>query len=277
MNFLDNIIQFYNKPFPNRRWFGLSKNVLIIIISSTLFLFIFQPSGISDIEPVSVRFLVCLGFGVSGALAYYLYELLFGLLFKNIKWTYGKWWLYSLGVLFVISLANFLFIRICFFGYIIWGLFPYMIRGVFMFGIPSLILSTLFLLQQEQKYELIATQINEKKPSPSTLPNNNISILDIPIHQIKYVEALQNYVTIGFLNSEGQLKKLTERTTLKSILKEAEGSSIVRTHRSYLVNQNAIIETSGNAQGLMLTLSNCDVKVPVSRTYVPLFKIKKPL
>jgi len=272
MNFLDNIIQFYNKPFPEKRWFGLSKNILIISIFTTLFLFIFQPSGISDIEPLSQRFLVCLGFGVTGALAYYLYEVLFGFLFKNIKWTYGKWWWYSLGVLFAISLANFLFIRICFFGYILWYLFPYMLSGVFMFGIPFLILSTLFLLQQEQMYESIATQINEQKSSPSTLPNNDFTILNIPVNQIKFVEALQNYVTIGFLDSDGQLKKKTERTTLKSILKEAEGSSIVRTHRSYLVNQNAIIETSGNAQGLMLTLSDCEVKVPVSRTYVPIFK-----
>ena len=121
-------------------------------------------------------------------------------------------------------------------------------------------------------YESIATQINEQKPSPSTLPNNDFTILNIPVNQIKFVEALQNYVTISFLDSDGQLKKQTERTTLKSILKEAEGSSIVRTHRSYLVNQNAIIETSGNAQGLILTLSDCDVKVPVSRTYVPIFK-----
>ncbi len=123
MKFLDNIIQFYNKPFPEGRWFGLSKNVLIISISMTLFLFIFQPSGISDIQPLPTRFLVCLGFGVTGALAYYIFELLFGLFFKNIKWTYGKWWLYSLGVLFTISLANFLYIRICFFGYIYYDIY----------------------------------------------------------------------------------------------------------------------------------------------------------
>ena len=74
------------------------------------------------------------------------------------------------------------------------------------------------------------------------------------------------------MNSDGQLKKQTDRATLKSILQAAIGSAIVRTHRSYLVNQEAIIATEGNAQGLLLTLSDCEVKVPVSRTYVPVFK-----
>ena len=39
MEFLDKIIQFHNKPFPEERWFGLSKNILIISVSMTLFLF----------------------------------------------------------------------------------------------------------------------------------------------------------------------------------------------------------------------------------------------
>ena len=279
MDILKKVIKFWNKPFPEESWFGLSNNILIISVSMTMFLYIFQPSGISDIEPLSKKFLVCFGFGVSGALAYYLFEVVFNQINKiqNRKpnWTFGKWWLYSLGVLFTVSLANFLYIRIFFFGYIIWNLFPYMLYGVFMFGIPVLILATLILWNQDKKYALIAQEINLQKTDTNTTSpafNNNIIISDIPVHQIRYIESLQNYVLIGFINSVGQFKKETIRGTLKNILQEAKGSSIVRTHRSFLVNQDAIIETSGNAQGLLLTLSDCEVKVPVSRTYVPAFK-----
>ncbi len=278
MQFFDSIFNFLRKPFPEESWFGLSNNIVIISVSMTLFLYIFQPSGISNIE--SKKFLICLGFGVSGALAYYIYEVIFDQILKlqngKPNWTYGKWILYSLGVLFSISLVNFLYIRILFFGYIQWNLFPYMISGVFMFGIPMLILSTIFLLNQEKKYELIANEINLQNINTSSLPTSeDLVIFDIPINQIKYVEALQNYVLIGFINSDGQLKRETVRATLKSILNESIGSPIVRTHRSYLVNQDAIIATEGNAQGLLLTLSNCDVKIPVSRTYVPIFKKSK--
>jgi len=280
MNFFDKIILFLKKPFPGEEsWFGLSKNITIISVFMTLFLYIFQPSGISEAE--SDKFLICLGFGVTSALAYFIYELIFNQLFKLQKgrpnWTFGKWLLYSIGVLFCISLANFLYIRLLFFGYIQWNLFPYMIKGVFMFGIPVLAMSTFLLLQQEQKYELIADKINQQKANiPTTISTkvstNDQSIFNIPVNQIKYIEALQNYIVIGYLNEEGQLKKQTERATLKSILQEVEGASIVRTHRSYLVNQQAIVATAGNAQGLLLTLSNCDKEIPVSRSYVAAFR-----
>ena len=241
----------------------------------TLFLYIFQPSGISEVGPN--KFLVCLGFGVSGALAYFIYELIFNQFFKLTKtpteWTFGKWLLYSIGVLFTISLANFLYIRYVFFGYMQWNLFPYMLKGVFMFGIPVLAVATLILLRDEKKYQTIAAEMNQQHRNTSKLSDTtDLTLFDIPVNQIKYIEALQNYVTIGFVNAAGQLQKQTERATLKSILAITKESTILRTHRSFLVNQQAIINTAGNSQGLVLTLSDCDKKIPVSRSYVPAFK-----
>ena len=276
MNFFTQFIRFLQKPFPKDvTWFGLSKNVITISVVMTLFLYLFQPSGISEAE--ANKFLLCLGFGVSGALAYFVYELIFNQLFKLTKapteWTFGKWLLYSIGVLFTISLVNFLYIRLVFFGYIQWNLFPYMIKGVFMFGIPVLAVATLILLREEKKYQSIAAKINQQNKSVAKFSNtNDLTLFDIPVKQIKYIGALQNYVTIGFINREGQLQKQTERATLKSILATTKESSILRTHRSFLVNQQAIINTVGNSQGLLLTLSDCDKKIPVSRSYVPAFK-----
>lgn len=276
MNFFTSFLEFLQKPFPKDvTWFGLSKNFIAISAVMTLFLFAFQPSGISEVGPN--KFLVCLGFGISGALAYFIYEIAFDQLFKfqkaPIQWTFGKWLLYSLGVLFFISLANFLYIRYLFFGYMQWNLFPYMIKGVFMFGIPVLAAITLILLREEKKYQTIAQEINQQKDDASTQINaKDLSIFGIPTNQIKYIEALQNYVTIGFINKEGQFQKQTERATLKNILATTKESSILRTHRSFLVNQQAIIETTGNSQGLLLTLSDCDKTIPVSRSYVAAFR-----
>ena len=105
------------------------------------------------------------------------------------------------------------------------------------------------------------------------LPDNQY-LMNLASHQIRYIEALQNYAKIGYINSTGQLIERTERATLKSILNEVEGSPIVKCHRSFLVNREAIISTSGNAQGLLLTLSDCDKTIPVSRSYVPAFRRK---
>lgn len=138
---------------------------------------------------------------------------------------------------------------------------------------PIIVLGRLALMKQEKKYQKIAAEINQQKATPTEIiSTNDLSICNIPIGQIKYIEALQNYAIIGFINAEGQLNKQTERATLKSMLTMTKGSSIQRTHRSFLVNRDAIIATSGNAQGLLLTLSDCDKQIPVSRTYVPVFR-----
>lgn len=273
MNFFKRLIVFWQKPFPKpKSWFGLSKHIITISVVMTLFLYIFQPSGIAG---ASDKLLLCLGFGITGALAYLLYELVFKQLAKlkktPIHWTFGKWLMYSIGVLFFISLANFLFVRYMYFGYMDWNMFPYMIKGVFMFGIPVLAVMTLILLRDEKKYQAIAEEINQQK-NQSNLPFDNLTLFDIPVGQIKYIEALQNYVTIGFINSNGQWKTQTERATLKSILEKTGKSTIVKTHRSFLVNRQAITKTEGNSQGLLLTLSDCDKQIPVSRSYVPTFK-----
>ena len=276
MKLIANSLKFLQKPFPkNVTWFGLSKNFLTISVVMTLFLYSFQPSGISEAEPN--KFLICLGFGISGALAYFIYEVVFDQLFKlrktPLQWTFGKWLLYSIGVLFIISLANFIYIRYVFFGYMQWNLFPYMLKGVFMFGIPVLAVATLILLRDEKKYQAIAQELNQQNRNVSKRPDtNDLTLFDIPVQQIKYIEALQNYVMIHFINAEGQLQKQTERATLKNILATTQESPILRTHRSFLVNQQAIINTAGNSQGLLLTLSDCDKKIPVSRSYIPAFK-----
>ena len=266
---------FWQKPFSKTEtWFGLSKNFISISIFLTLFLYIFQPNGLSEAEP---KFLICLGFGLSGAFGYFLYELAFSLLIKTmdspIEWTYGKWWLYCIGALFFISLTSFLYVRYLVFGFMIWALFPAMLKGTFMFGIPILATITMVLLRDEQKYQTIAAEINhQNNPTTNSKYNSDLNLFDIPIDKIRYIESLQNYVTLGFINAEGKLKTKTERATLKSILEKTKESPVVKTHRSFLVNREAIAKVEGNSQGLLLTLSDCDKKIPVSRNYVPTFR-----
>lgn len=276
MNFFDKIIRTLGKPFPVENRLEYYRNLIILSVFITLFLYIFQPFGISTLE--SRKFLICLGFGSMTFVGAIIYELSIGQLLKltgmRANWTFGKWILNTLGAMVFISIANFIFARLLLFGYIQWDLFPSMIYATFMIGIiPITVLGGLSLFKQERKYQIIANEINQlKTPSSSTKDQGSISIFDIPTYQIKYIEALQNYVKIAYINSEGNLKIQTERLTLKGILIKTEGSSIIKCHRSYLVNKDAIVTASGNAQGLLLSLSDCDKIIPVSRTCVPVFR-----
>ena len=72
---------------------------------------------------------------------------------------------------------------------------------------------------------------------------------------------------------ENTLKKVTYRVTLSSLeIQLKEASSLIRCHRSYLVNLNKVKNISGNAQGLKLELINQSEIIPVSRNYIPIVK-----
>ncbi len=277
MNIFHDIAQILRKPFPeienNLVYFRI---LLMLSVFVTLFLYVFQPFGIATLE--SYKFLICVGFGAMTFLGAAVYEFIFHKIFKlrerQKKWTFGKWILDNLGIMLFISLANFLFARLLLFGYIQWSLFPQMMYSTLMIGvIPLVAIGGLSLFKNEKKYQLIAHEINQAKTSTSsTKDSSNRMIFDIPIHQIRYIEALQNYAKIGYINREGDLKVKIERTTLKQILAETEETAIIKSHKSYLVNKDTITATAGNAQGLLLTLADCDKHIPVSRTRVSFFR-----
>ncbi|MDW3648938.1 MAG: LytTR family DNA-binding domain-containing protein [Bacteroidia bacterium] len=277
MEFFRNIVKHLNKPFPEQSSnFGEPKILAALSLFVALFLFVFQPFGISTIE--SNKFLICLGFGAMTFLGSSLYEFIVGKVLKLKgeleKWTLGKWMLNNLGIMLVISLANFLFARLVFFGYIQWELFPAMMYGTFMIGIiPISVLGAFIVWQQEKKYIGIAESMNQQPLSSSSQKAiNEKHLFQIPLSNIRYIQGLQNYVSLAYINEEGLLKKKTERATLKHILDNLSDSSIIRSHRSFLVNSSYILSASGNAQGLLLSLADCDREIPVSRTYVPTFR-----
>ena len=276
MNPGNRLLHLLHKPFPQEesRW-EYYRSITVISVFVTFFLYVFEPFDIDEIE--SGKFVACLGFGLATFGATLLYDLVLrGLKLKGdqTSFTFGRWILYIIGVMLVISVANFLYVRLMYFGYIRWEFLPHMIRSTFAIGIfPVVAIGALALMRQEKKYQNIAKEINQNpRMRESALASRQGSIFDIPIPQIRYVEALQNYVKIAYLNPAGQLVEQTQRATLKGILEEAQGSLLVKCHRSYLVNRESIVSTSGNAQGLLLSLSDCEKRIPVSRSYVPIFR-----
>lgn len=277
MRLLKAVIAQLNKPFPEQESsFGLHKINLIISAFVVFILFIFRPFGLASLE--SNTLLICAGFGLMTFIAAFFFDVLVGKVLQLKgeleKWTLGKWMLYNLGALLVISLANFLFARILIIGFIDWSLLPHMIYGTFMIGIiPLTVLGIASLLVQERKYRGIAKDINQRKTLHQDSSEHDEHLLfSVPLNSIKYIEALQNYVSIGHIDNAGQFRKITKRATIKNMEEATKGSSIVKAHRSFLVNKTAIINVSGNAQGLLLQLSDCDRNIPVSRSYVADFR-----
>lgn len=272
------MLHLFLKPFPQAESrFEFLRLLIYLSLFVTFFLLVFQPFGIHLIEEYKVW--ICLGFGGMTLLGGLAFELTIGQLMDTIgfrkKWTFYKWLLYNMGATLLISVFNFLFIRFVFFGFIQWDLFPAMLYGTFMIGsIPFVVLGGIYLNREEAKVQNISQEINEKNAQPTevTSMEEDIKIFGLPAVQIRYVEALQNYIRIGFINAEGKQQEQVERATLKQFEEQAIATSIVRCHRSFMVNRSAIISTSGNAQGLLLTLTDCNKVIPVARSRVKEFR-----
>ncbi|MEO1262815.1 MAG: LytTR family DNA-binding domain-containing protein [Bacteroidota bacterium] len=274
---MNKIGQLLNKPFPvEENTAGVFRTIVYVSLFITLFLYVFRPFDLHLIE--SNLLLTCLGFGSMTFLSCVIWEFVISRVLGFSRWrgnfTFGRWIVHMIGTILTISVANFIFARLTFFGYILWEYLPQMMISTFALGVfPVVVIGGLALIQQEKKYQHIAGEINVQNGTPPThLQTEGPTIFSIPMSQVRYVEALQNYVKIGYLNSEHQLRERTERATLKSILAEAEGSQLVKCHRSFLVNRDAILSISGNAQGLLLTLYGTEKPIPVSRSYVSVFR-----
>ncbi len=101
--------------------------------------------------------------------------------------------------------------------------------------------------------------------------NNKESFLVNP-ESILYIESAGNYISIVYREEEHIKKKL-----LRSTIKQAEEvlqphTVFIRCHRAFIVNTNHILTVSGNAQGYKLNLRYTEEAIPVSRTYMALFK-----
>lgn len=267
------IQQLLAKPFPQEE--SLWSTVKIaggISIFVAFFLYLFEPFGLHTLE--SNKLLICLGFGLASFCASVSYEVLMvkGLKFKGefANFTFGRWVLYLIGVMVCISLANFLFIRLVYFGDIHWALYPKMLMSTFAIGLfPILFLGGLAVLRLERKYQIVAAEFIRKKPDE--LESKGI-LFGIPVEQVRYIEAMQNYIKIGHITREGEFKEQTERATLKGFSDEIQSDKILRCHRSYMINTQSINSASGNSQGLQLVLDGCEKQIPVSRSYVPAFR-----
>ena len=264
------------KPFPQEEgWLSMLRTIFLISVFITCFLYFFKPFNIANTDHKLLIAALSYGaitFGTS---------LIFDLAARSVKlkrdgpkFTFGKWLIYMIGLLLFISLANFVFTRLYFFGEIKWEYFHFMLEVTMLVGIfPMLGIGAWTLLRQERKHKEIAVEFNSHHNRlPATKVEESTLLFGIDIDDIRYIEALQNYVRIRYINSAGNIEDKTERSTLKKVLETATDTSLVQSHRSFLVNKNSILSADGNAQGLLLTIADCEKQVPVSRSKVPVFR-----
>ncbi len=269
---INSIKSFMKRPYPDAENMSIyTRTMFIIGVFVTLFLGMIQPFNMDQIN--GNVWMYSLLYGAITFVSGMSYELILRYIFKIKKegkrYTLIVWIIQVIGLLLFIAFFNYLYL-VYEFG-MPWKGFLNMIWATFLVGIfPTVFIGTISMIKREKRNSEIAATLNKKIINPAN-NNKESSIFNIPIYNIWFIESLQNYVNIYFWNGETMEKK-TERATLKSCENLIKNTNLLRCHRSFIVNTTIVENVSGNAQGLKLKLRNLETTIPVSRSYIPLFK-----
>lgn len=91
--------------------------------------------------------------------------------------------------------------------------------------------------------------------------------LSVRQDNLLFIESADNYVEIYYLN-KGKLSRFVIRTSLKSIEDSYSSSTLIRCHRSYMINFKKVKVLRKDKDGIFLELDIENIKdIPVSKTY----------
>lgn len=273
-----------NEPFPESD--SPKEDFFQIIgvgVFVTLFLYFFQVGGLNRYD--GNVFIICVYFGLITIIVSLFFDFIVDKVLKvernKASWTLKKWLIYMLCLLLCISIANFSYYNfisgdesINFYD------FSLMVINTVGVGIFPVIFSGLMIqINANKKNQSQAASIQSHLPkkeiqhkSIQLISNNKNQDFEAVQEHILYLEAMQNYVSICFIKN-GVPKKELVRNTIKNIESQLKETSLVRCHRSFIVNSDLIDNVEGNAQGLKLDLKGLkNIQIPVSRKYIKILR-----
>lgn len=204
--------------------------------------------------------------------------------FDPIRWTVGKYILFTLWQLLIIGIVAPVLLEALGFYQglpmvdILWYFFVnMMLYGSISIVIFTFVLRTVMLKNSLQNAlhaneELARIRTLKHHPTEVAEPRTTITIqsdtsdsVELDLSDLLYIESSNYYSTLFWKDGQGVQKKML-RVNLKTIEGQLNNTFIIRCHRSYIVNINAITEVGGNTNGYKLTIRDSDITVPVSRS-----------
>jgi len=259
-------------------YFGLPRYQWLFALSIgsflALFLLAFQPFGVNNFDPtfsIHLEFaLAALAFGALVTATVAVNEFLFRPLVlhsinrrKLIAWLAWTFLLISTVVfLFYNFLGNWHDFH--------WRSYLGFIRDVSMLlSLP--VAGFLFFIRFEWlKSEYVQLQaIHLATPATRLLhfsSDNGKDQVSVALDDLLYLESQDNYVAVTWAEGETRRASLV-RSSLKRLEESLREPTLVRCHRSFIVNLGRVRGCQGNRHGLKLTLEGADRPVPVSRAY----------
>jgi len=200
------------------------------------------------------------------------------------QWTVGKEILLIAIFLFLIGATQFLLRDVVYDNPNNWSwrYFYEEIRNTFLVGVLliSILISLNYNRLNSQNIKKAAQLHFEKDQLPINIPTYSIHIktqvkgddFELNPSHFLFAKSDGNYTEVHVQKGDS-IEKLLKRISIKDLESQLEAvSTIVRTHRSYLVNLSFVKKVTGNAQGYRLNLKETDNLVPVSRNMIHQFE-----
>lgn len=242
-----------------------------------LFLWFFEPFGLnqlsSDLLPLS------LGFGAVTFGVMLLFNVLLPIIlprwFSAEHWTVGKQVFWTVFNLSLIGLGNVLFFAWWRQAPLNWS-FVLWFQGA-TWGVGAFPVLSIVLLRERRlrrRYERASADFKApakySQPSADSLSfpsENKKEALSLAATDFRFARSADNYLEVHYL--DGATEKMTLlRNSLKKLSAHFETrTGLFRCHKSYLVNLEAVVKITGNAQGYRLHFSDHSQSVPVSRQH----------
>ena len=196
------------------------------------------------------------------------------------KWTVGKELLSTLVHVIFIGIANGVFSFLAMRGEVglsVFGIIGFYILFTLAVGfIPVSFLLVFSELELSNRYtkqskDLLQNKVIANQSIIVEVTNDREDLFLIDSQYFRFARAAGNYVEIYTVGDNLQ-KKLYRITlsNLEGILIEG-GLNVMRTHRSFIISLDHVIDVEGNAQGYSLGLTDIEEKLPVARNKIPDF------
>ncbi|NMM47583.1 LytTR family DNA-binding domain-containing protein [Marinigracilibium pacificum] len=259
--------------------FSLSTKGKVFAILGTglymiLFLLFFQPFGVNNYDPSeSISDELVLGVTIMVGAATLVILLVTQILYDRLILKYsGKgfiyWMLISLMVICTVTFLTYNWLG----GWHDWRFSSY-IEFIVNIGatliIPFFVIFV-FLYQRSLNASLELAYKYQGKTNNSLVTlksDNGKETLSLNHDSILLIESEDNYVGIHCVE-DGNVKKHLLRRTLKSIENERVSDTLIRCHRSYIINLAHLNQINGNRNKMIVKINNIDRPVPVSRKYI---------
>jgi len=278
-------MNFFSQPFPFE--FDFKKDLLrdlFIGLLIALFLIVFQPFGAWQWHnPYKIfHFSV---FGFISFFTSFTSTWLFRTQFKKLEDNWQVWKELVFIMSFVLLILFFCFLYTLVIGtndfkissFLMFCLFGFFIALVPVTGTIFYMYKT-FQFRHNKEAELINLKLDQGTDSltieDESLQNsmlvftaeNGKDTLSLRADEILYIQSSDNYSEIKHLD-QAQLRNTLIRSSLKRLEGQITVPSLIRCHRSAIVNLHQVHHIQGNAQGYKISFLATSETIPVSRNY----------